>query len=437
MFRLKCASQCYDWGRIGKDSIVYQLQVASQNPDGFYVDLPYAELWMGTHPSGPSCLWNHPDIALQTYIQDNPACLGKPCLQYFGRNLPFLFKVLSVAKALSIQAHPDKKMAARLHAEQPDLYKDANHKPEMAIALTDFEALLGFRPLHQILTFIQAFPELAELTTLELSSVEEKGEVQPPSIKQLYSNLMRSPPEKIESTIKSLVNRFTTGLKSVCDPPLSIPGVDPQEEDVQALVDLFLRLTEAFPGDVGCLSVFFLNYIRLKSGEAIFLKANTPHAYLSGDCVECMANSDNVVRAGLTPKFKDVERLLEMLDYTAAVSSPTDSLRFSATQPTPTPEGVCMKSFIPPVSEFAVDEIQFDTESRGFSLPPVPTASILLILHGHGIVTCPSADGICLQEAKFNPGFVYFVPADIIVNLITEADRRGSLHAFRAYVNKQ
>lgn len=83
---------------------------------------------------------------------------------------------------------------------------------------------------------------------------------------------MRSPVERIESTIKSLVNRFTTGLKSVCDPPLSIPGVDPHEEDDQTLVNLFLRLTQTFPGDVGCLSIFFLNYIRLKPGEAIFLK---------------------------------------------------------------------------------------------------------------------------------------------------------------------
>ncbi|VDM27123.1 unnamed protein product, partial [Hydatigera taeniaeformis] len=105
-------------------------------------------------------------------------------------------------------------MAARLHAEQPDVYKDDNHKPEMAIALTDFEALLGFRPLHQIISFIQAFPELAELTTLKSpSTTDEKKEGQPLSIKQLYSNLMRSSPEEVESTIKSLVNRFTTGLK--------------------------------------------------------------------------------------------------------------------------------------------------------------------------------------------------------------------------------
>nr|CDS20831.1 mannose 6 phosphate isomerase [Echinococcus granulosus] len=433
MLRLKCASQRYDWGKVGMNSIVYQLQVASENPDIFHVDLPYAELWMGTHPSGPSCLWDNPHVTLATHIQENPASLGKLSLIYFGRRLPFLFKVLSVAKALSIQAHPDKKMAVRLHAEQPDLYKDGSHKPEMAIALTDFEALLGFRPLNQILAFIQAFPELAELTTLELPSPEEKRDVQPPSIKQLYSNLMRSSSEKVESTIKSLLNRFTTGLKSVCDPPLSIPGVDPQEEDVQALVDLFLRLTQAFPGDVGCLSIFFLNYIRLKSGEAIFLKANTPHAYLSGDCVECMANSDNVVRAGLTPKFKDVERLLEMLDYAPL----TDSLRLGATQPIPTPEGISLKSFIPPVSEFAVDVIQFDAESRGFSLPSVPTASILLFLHGQGTITCSGTGEACSQETKFGPGFVYFVPADMIVNLVSKEDRKGSLHAFRAYVNRK
>ncbi|VDM22654.1 unnamed protein product [Hydatigera taeniaeformis] len=108
MFQLKCASQRYDWGKIGQQSIVYALQVASKHPDTFHADLPYAELWMGTHPSGPSFLWDRPDIALEAYIQENPACLGNPCLHYFGRKLPFLFKVLSVAKALSIQAHPDK-----------------------------------------------------------------------------------------------------------------------------------------------------------------------------------------------------------------------------------------------------------------------------------------------------------------------------------------
>lgn len=108
MLRLKCVSQTYDWGKRGKDSVVYQLQVSSENPDDFYPEFPYAELWMGTHPSGPSCLWDKPEITLKDYIKERPACLGKPCLNAFGCQLPFLFKVLSVAKALSIQAHPDK-----------------------------------------------------------------------------------------------------------------------------------------------------------------------------------------------------------------------------------------------------------------------------------------------------------------------------------------
>ncbi|KAL5104689.1 putative mannose-6-phosphate isomerase [Taenia crassiceps] len=99
--------------------------------------------------------------------------------------------------------------------------------------------------------------------------------------------------------------------------------------------------------------------------------------------------------------------------------------------------GVDCGSVLAPLTRRIRDSGDFDTESRGFSLPPVPTASILLIFHGHGIVTCPCAEGNCLQEAKFGPGFVYFVPADMIVNLISERDRRGSLHAFRAYVNRQ
>ncbi|VDD81761.1 unnamed protein product [Mesocestoides corti] len=352
MLRLKCTSQCYEWGKVGKSSAVYQLLVSSQNSDGLRSTNPYAELWMGTHPSGPSHLWDAPSVCLAKHIQENFACLGTPCLRHFGPQLPFLFKVLSVGKALSIQAHPTKEMAVRLHAEQPDIYKDDNHKPEMAIALTEFEALLGFRPYHQILAFMAAFPELAQIASTEDPSVKAtEGNA---SIKEMYSNLMRAPTFRIKCTIKLLSERFIKASEAVCDPPLVVPNLDPNEVDFPALVDLFLNLSRTFPGDVGCLSVFFFNYLKLKPGEAIFLAANTPHAYLSGDCVECMANSDNVVRAGLTPKFKDVERLLEILNY---IPTTPDSLLYPP-HLRPTPEGVVMESFVPPVSDFAVDAIR-------------------------------------------------------------------------------
>ncbi|KAM7539194.1 hypothetical protein Aperf_G00000050860 [Anoplocephala perfoliata] len=446
MLRLKCASQTYDWGKRGMDSIVYQLQVSSKNPDNFHSELPYAELWMGTHHSGPSYLWNKPEITLETYINEHPACLGKPCLNTFGRQLPFLFKVLSVAKALSIQAHPDKELAVRLHAEQPDVYKDDNHKPEMAIALTDFEALLGFRPLRQILAFVRHIPELADLTSglpeapNQQTSFDGKGEEandNETSIKSLYSSLMRSSKERVEATIKSLVGKFTRSSgKTDAIPGMEDIMIGEGGLSVNSLVELFLRLNEQFPLDVGCLSVFFLNYVKLKPGEAIFLAANTPHAYLSGDCIECMANSDNVVRAGLTPKFKDVSRLLDMLEYKAPITS--SALRFAPLSPpkASTPVGVKLESFVPPVSEFALDLIQFDRESRGFSLPAVPTGSIIIFLRGQGIAKSTSSDPTCPEEIKFGPGHVYFVAADTTVNLVSEEDKTCSLHACRAYVNR-
>ncbi|VDN96476.1 unnamed protein product [Rodentolepis nana] len=154
MQRLKCTSQVYDWGKVGSASKVYQLMVSSEKSDEFKSNQPYAELWMGTHPSGPSVLWNDRSISLDAYIKDHPEYLGIPCVDTFGHQLPFLFKVLSIDKALSIQAHPDKRLAEKLHADWPDIYKDDNHKPEMAIALTNFEALIGFRPLVQIRALI-------------------------------------------------------------------------------------------------------------------------------------------------------------------------------------------------------------------------------------------------------------------------------------------
>ena len=130
---------------------------ANGRPDDFCVDgtAPYAELWMGTHPNGPSMLKGPGALSLAEHISQKPEILGKDCRQKFGDQLPFLFKVLSVNKALSIQAHPDKKHAEKLHADRPDIYKDPNHKPEMAIALTDFEGLCGFRHVsHVQLAFV-------------------------------------------------------------------------------------------------------------------------------------------------------------------------------------------------------------------------------------------------------------------------------------------
>lgn len=141
--RLRCAVQHYEWGRRGATSLVARLAVADQQD----TEQHYAELWMGTHPSGPSTLLddNGELLLLRDWLARKPDALGRVVAARWGGDLPFLFKVLSVAKALSIQAHPDKKLAEALHALRPSVYKDDNHKPEMAIAITEFRALIyGF-----------------------------------------------------------------------------------------------------------------------------------------------------------------------------------------------------------------------------------------------------------------------------------------------------
>lgn len=216
------------------------------------------------------------------------------------KTLPFLFKVLSIETALSIQAHPDKTRAQRLNLAFPKIYTDPNHKPEMAIALTPFEAFLGFRPLEEISNFLRNVPAFriavgeAESDSflaaqkLVLDITAKKLE-----LKKLFEALQRQSPWIISAALTSLL----------AGPSLQLTGMG----------ELITRLNNQYPEDSGIFCAFFLNYIKLEKGTSIFLAAGEPHAYISGDCVECMASSDNVVRCGLTPKLKDVDTLLEML----------------------------------------------------------------------------------------------------------------------------
>ncbi len=136
----------YPWGRLGKSSLVAELSLL---PDAISEVTPYAELWMGSHPSDPSSILPEGPLLLE-YIQANPKSLGERVLAKYGPQLPFLFKVLSVEKALSIQAHPDKSLAGILHKRDPANYPDDNHKPELALAVSQFEVLCGFRSLEEI-----------------------------------------------------------------------------------------------------------------------------------------------------------------------------------------------------------------------------------------------------------------------------------------------
>ncbi|OQU86417.1 hypothetical protein SORBI_3003G087900 [Sorghum bicolor] len=300
LLRLRCAVQHYEWGQHGAASLVARL--ADQNPDPAR---PYAELWMGTHPSGPSTLLGDGAL-LRDWLARNPDALGPAVAARWGGDLPFLFKVLSVAKALSIQAHPDKKLAEVLHALRPSTYKDDNHKPEMAIAFTEFRALCGFAPIEELKDVLRTVPEIEGLIghedTGKLMNMKEYDGVSEvkSSLRSAFAKLMTASKDMVSEAVAKLISRLNTDSK--------IRNLTDKEQ-------LVLSLERQYQDDVGVLAALFFNYVKLSPGEALYIGPNEPHAYLSGECIEIMATSDNVVRAGLTPKYRDVQTLCSMLTY--------------------------------------------------------------------------------------------------------------------------
>ncbi|CAF1515127.1 unnamed protein product [Adineta ricciae] len=376
--------QPYAWGMIGASSLVAQLASKFASVDSTQ---PYAEYWMGTHPKGESYLLDDKQTSVKAYLQ---------------RDLPFLFKVLSVETALSIQAHPNKEHAKILHKQNPKEYPDDNHKPEMAIALTKFECLCAFRPYEEIKQFIEKYEQLQILcgkkNCEEFSqSVSSQAElsIQESLLKKLYSNLMQSSPTIISQCV---------------DAHLQVV----QSETTNDLSCLFARLNKQYPGgDVGLFSIYFFNYITLNAGEAILLKANIPHAYLHGQCIECMACSDNVVRAGLTPKFKDIPTLIDMLDYQPLTIQqtkfPGKKISENITEFDPRQ--------ISSIDDFIVQEIRGKTGC----INAIDQPSLMIIVQGQGVMN----DG----KVQFNEASVFLIEKQTAVDFKSD----NNILAYRAY----
>ncbi|MGN0867402.1 MAG: mannose-6-phosphate isomerase, class I [Oligosphaeraceae bacterium] len=277
-------------------------ECASQGKTPFIADLlkqepgeePWAELWLGAHPSLPGLL-DTPEGTLplnQAIAQAPKAWLGERSVAV-SEELPFLLKVLTCSAPLSIQSHPDAQSAVRLHAARPDLYPDAHDKTEIMIALEPFQALAGFRGLSDIrgdLEKVEAFqPWLA---------LWRYGE---PTLRRLVESLF-------SLNVVPLAAMLTQALQEL---------QERQEEALSAADRLFLSLSREYPGDRGTLFAYLLNRVDLAPGQALFLAPNSPHAYQRGAGIECMTNSDNVIRAGLTPKAVDVPTLLQTVDFDA------------------------------------------------------------------------------------------------------------------------
>jgi mannose-6-phosphate isomerase len=267
--------------------------------------LPEAELWIGAHPKAPSRVVAPAGLGtLDHAIQNDPVrILGHEVCDHFGNELPFLLKVLAAAEPLSIQAHPSHDQArqgwARENAEGVPVdaprrnYRDPNHKPELVSALTTFTTLEGFRPLDEIARNLEpvARPEIAP----ELGRLAR--EQNPLALRALFARLMTLDREEQAPVLKRGTGEAARRRKT-----------DPAWEWVA-------RLMTHYPGDVSAFAPLYLNVVTLAPGDALFLPAGELHTYLEGTALEIMANSDNVLRGGLTPKHVDVPELLSTLVF--------------------------------------------------------------------------------------------------------------------------
>jgi mannose-6-phosphate isomerase len=348
----------YEWG--SRTAIPRLLGV---EPDG----RPAAELWFGAHPHDPSPAPAHQATLEELIAADPNGMLGAPTVERFGPRLPYLVKILAAGKALSIQVHPTREQAQEGYAREEAAgiahdapnrnYRDPNHKPELLYALTPFEALCGFRPVDETLAL------LAQLDVPELAFVAE---------------LLRGP-DPLRAAFTALLTHDEPG-PIVAAVAARAGGAAGDEGPLHAV-----RVAGAdAPEDVGVVVALLLNYVRLAPGEAIFLGAGNVHAYLRGAGVEIMANSDNVLRCGLTPKHVDVAELLRITDFL----------------PLPEPRWPAVGGrFDVPVPDFALTRVALD-EPTGLDEP------------GPCIAVCTSG-GVVVGDVDLRPGHAAFVPAGI------------------------
>ncbi|KAI1823384.1 mannose-6-phosphate isomerase [Xylaria intraflava] len=437
LFRLQCGVNSYDWGKIGSESAAAKFAAATPS-DNLTIESekPYAELWMGTHPSNPSKDLESARTLLDL-VESNAMLLGPSVKARYGAKLPFLFKVLSINKALSIQAHPNKKLAELLHAKDPKNYPDDNHKPEMAIAITDFEGLCGFRPLGEIAHFLASVPALRQLVGEDVSKAfiaavrgqesdtsSESTAQNKRALQSAFSALMQSSSEDVASAAKSLVSEAESkGAEFAAGGTDSTNGA--------TMSELVGRLNKQFPDDIGLFVLFFLNYVQLSPGEALFLKADDIHAYVSGDIIECMAASDNVIRAGFTPKFKDVQTLIDTLTYSYAPIEEQKMLPseypFAVLNRNAYSSGSEAMLYDPPIDEFSVIRSVLKGNGSKIVFDGIDGPSIVICTGGQGKISV----GTKTEEVK--EGYVFFVGATAELVLESEGGAEDEFVIFKAF----
>ncbi|KAL1305178.1 hypothetical protein AAFC00_002099 [Neodothiora populina] len=408
VLQIKASCNQYPWGKTGRDSLAAALCEKTPGWGGkgpnedFKLDesKPYAEMWFGTYPVLPSYTMDGQD--LQDVIDKNAEeMVGKNVIDKFGHaKLPYLPKVLSIAKALPLQLHPNKDLASKLHEKDPENFTDPNHKPEIAIALTKFEAFCGFKPVDTISKLMQLEPLKQYLPDASSTKFDDQ------TLKHVVKQMLTAE----DATIGKTVDALHKTDKSSFGSDTYIPDMIPRLADQYDKTD---------PGLV--VALITMNYLVLQPGESIYIPADGIHAYLSGDIIECMARSNNVLNTGFCPSAErnSADLFCSCLTFTPHTAEdcmlPAKPYKGSKSGKT--------LVYKPPMSEFNMTRTQLDkTDSE--TLAAVSGPSTAIATKGEAII---KAKG---KQWTIKEGNIFFISQGTEVELVA----KDGLEMFTAYV---
>ncbi|KAH7018165.1 RmlC-like cupin domain-containing protein [Microdochium trichocladiopsis] len=394
VFQLAGTCNNYPWGKKGRQSLAAQLCAKTPGTDfSIKDDEYYSEMWFGDYPDFPARKLSTGELLKDVLQANKEKLLGSKVNKHMGGQLPFLPKILSIAKALPLQIHPNRDLASKLHEKDPEKFTDDNHKPEIAVALSKFELFAGWKPLGEIAPVFAAVPELHQFLP---SGTSPDSKWTDKTLREVTRNLLKASPETTKS-VQSVLSTSSTAK--------NIPDYMPS---------LLQRLQSQYgPDDAGSLvALLCMNFFTFAAGDAVYIPADGIHAYLAGDIVECMARSNNVLNSGFCPRADrdNVDLFTDTLTFSQAHSRddmylPSKPLGKGSHQ---SRNGRTVV-YAPPMSEFDM----FKTDLQGPGDEDVLGAhegpAVAIVTKGGGLL---EADG---QQFDVKEGYIFFVAPGVEV----------------------
>ncbi|KAB5575306.1 RmlC-like cupin domain-containing protein [Coniochaeta sp. 2T2.1] len=391
VFQLSGSCNDFPWGKKGSQSLAAQL--CSKTPGtGFEIkeDQPYSEMWFGDYPDYPARIATTGELLKDALNGDKETLLGEKVIKEMDAQLPFLPKILSIAKALPLQIHPNKDLATKLHQKDPENFTDPNHKPEIAVALSKFETFAGFKPLDQI---------------EPLFKLEPLRQFVPHGTDKWTDDTLR---EVTRAILKADESTLQTAQEALSKIPASSLG----DADAAYILDLLPRLREQYgPSDPGTLVAHTMNFMVFGPGDAIYIPADGIHAYLSGNIVECMARSNNVLNSGFCPPAD--RNSADMFCDTLTFKAHSRDDVYLPAKPSEKSKNGNTVVYAPPTSEFNMLKTELKPGARE-EISPSEGPATLIVTQGKGKMYAE------LQTFDLSEGFIFFVAPSVPVEFETE-----------------